>query len=76
MINKVNPFKFNPIFDVQLKSYLWGMPSGIEATWLNPDGPGSSPRLGCHRPSFISIEHAELLTFEQLSPFIASLDHA
>ena len=27
----------------------------------NPEGRGTIPRLGCHRSSLISIEHAELL---------------
>ena len=34
----------------------------VEPMSQNPEGPGSIPRLGSHRPSLISIEHAELLS--------------
>ena len=34
----------------------------VEPTSQNPEGPGSSPRLGSRRSLFIGIEHAELLS--------------
>ena len=34
----------------------------VEPTSQNPEGPGSSPRLGSRWSSLISIEHAELLS--------------
>ena len=37
----------------------------VESTYLNPEGPGSSPRLGIRRSCLVSIEHhAELLVVE------------
>ena len=34
----------------------------VDQTSQNPEGPSSSPRLGSHGSSLISIEHAELMS--------------
>ena len=40
---------------------FWGNGLAVERSSWNPEGLGSNPRLGSHRSSHISIEHAEFL---------------